>query len=577
MDRRRIERHRAPLRAIFVVLVALVVIILAPARPAAAASLPHYDLRSLALQSDAIVRVRIVDEPDDPSAPITHQIVTSYLGELEVGAELRLPHAGYSSRTGSFGEGKRAFDDDAVLFLQRAAEGDPSGWRLTESGLRRCAEGLVYRYQQANNPGPYVSVPQGHDPFDVYGDPRGDPGLSMEEFEVEVLAAIAGAVAIRADLERIDDPAARARLLDRIGPAFGDDRDEPTMLVMLAIDDQASLTIIEGLWRAGHREDALAGVDRLRFPLGYHGLALDADPSWLLDVAGDPQEPMPLRRGALLLLEHDLDALAPPAALERLLALLADPDPEIRALAAGIDAAEDTKDPRWRAALIARIRGDEAPRARLALLSALRDATRLDPEYDILGALDLPASTWPIVAARRRGRSFVVEWATPQATWEYEGIELHARLADGKKRTWTRSEHVFPIAFIIGDLALGSDRSWLLFAPKPPEGATRFELRARFVDGDQVKILEPELRGLPALARAATSRVDGDIEAQAAPAPTASPAGCACRHADERGGSTASGALLLVLLLGRQRRASVDAPPARARDRRPAIRPPHDG
>ncbi|MCB9726837.1 MAG: hypothetical protein H6748_22515, partial [Spirochaetaceae bacterium] len=355
-------------RAIFVVLVALVVIILAPARPAAAASLPHYDLRSLALQSDAIVRVRIVDEPDDPSAPITHQIVTSYLGELEVGAELRLPHAGYSSRTGSFGEGKRAFDDDAVLFLQRAAEGDPSGWRLTESGLRRCAEGLVYRYQQANNPGPYVSVPQGHDPFDVYGDPRGDPGLSMEEFEVEVLAAIAGAVAIRADLERIDDPAARARLLDRIGPAFGDDRDEPTMLVMLAIDDQASLTIIEGLWRAGHREDALAGVDRLRFPLGYWDLALGAAPGWLLDVAEDRRRPTPLRRGALLLLEHDLRALTAPDAIQRLIALLDDPEPELRALASTIDAARDAQD-RWREALIARLRVDTEPAVRFALIA----------------------------------------------------------------------------------------------------------------------------------------------------------------------------------------------------------------
>ena len=573
MDRRRPGRHLGLLR---VVLVLLLIALVAPARTAAAAQMSHHDLRSLALISDAIVRVRVLAEPEQPGAPVDHQVLACYLGALEVGATLRLAHAGYSSQSGPFSATTRVFDDEAVLFLQRARAGDATAWRLAPSGLRRRSEGIVYRYYQAKNPGPYVSVSQGHDPFDVYGDPRGGPGLSMAEFEVELQAAIVGAAAIRADLRRIDDPAARARLLAAIGPARGDDRDEPAALWMHALEDSARDTIIEELWRAGHRDDALAGVDRLPLPLGYWNLPLDVDPAWLLALASDPRRPTPIRRGALLLLEHRTNALSPPDALQRLIALLADPDPELRALAAGVDmAAQGTPDPRWVEALRARIRDDDAPAARLALLTALADATRPDASSLRLTALGLPDAAWPVVAAHRRGRAFAVEWATPRPGWEFEGFELRARPGRGSdpERPWTPSGRSFPVQVVSGELVHGSARDWLLFDPELDDRAVEFDVRVRFSRSDEVKVVEVALRGLPSLG-AVSSRVDGAD--RAAPAPIPAPSGCACRPAEREGGRAASGTLVLVLVLRRRRRPDGHSPgPAtdRARSALPPGRP----
>lgn len=152
--------------------------------------------------------------------------------------------------------------DEVLLFLcRRPYDGS---WQLCGSGLRVFVDDRVYRFVQSNSPGPYVPRSQGHDPHDVFGDPRGGPGVTRAEFEPELRAAIDRAALVRAALTEIDTLEGRAKLLEFVGPAWGEDRDEPFAFDDSNFQDLVAAEIIEALAERGQEDTLLDAISRLR-------------------------------------------------------------------------------------------------------------------------------------------------------------------------------------------------------------------------------------------------------------------------------------------------------------------------
>jgi hypothetical protein len=248
--------HERPL-GLAACVVVLVIVWLTTITRAQAAPLVHHDLSSLALDSDAIVLARVTGMRTEGYREFrSHEILRAYAGELAAGEVIEVDYGSLSlepSWDSPYGDAQPS--DEVVLFLHRS-ERDGSWW-LAPSGLRVFADDRVYR------------------------------------FEPELRAAIDRAALVRAALAKLDTPEGRAQLLEFVGPAWGDDRDEPCSLEELwMVEDIVVSKILDAFEGGGHDAELLDAISRLRYDetlyLQRRGGEL---PRWLA-VARDPAQPL---------------------------------------------------------------------------------------------------------------------------------------------------------------------------------------------------------------------------------------------------------------------------------------------
>lgn len=290
----------------------------------------HADLAGLAYQSEAIV----VAERGAVRQVTQYQSVTSYrvtrvlFGTLPVGATLTLDDSSYALNGTPYGASyPQPLDAGVVLFLAHVQPDtrQPPEWSIVLSGLRVMAGGKVYRFEQWSNPGPFVPVPQAHDPDDARGEVPNPLAVDQPAFETMLRAAIARATALRQALALTDPVARRARVVALLGPAadpfaagvrpgnfYEDILAERAATALAAAGDVDAALDARARGRAGHN-----------WP--------DVDGSVLVARAADGAAPVPVRTAALDLLrmadftaadEHTVASVAQSAA-----------QPEVRAAA----------------------------------------------------------------------------------------------------------------------------------------------------------------------------------------------------------------------------------------------------
>ncbi|PRP97358.1 hypothetical protein [Enhygromyxa salina] len=498
---------------------------LVPRSEARAAMMTHYDLCSLALESDAIVLARVVSVRTQGYSELRrHEVLHAYAGTLERGDSVELDYGAYHLAPSWTPLEQWSSAEEVVLFLRHAPDAQRPGWTLVPSGLRIFADGLTYRFEQHDNPGPYAAVVQGHDPWDVFGDPRGGSGLTREQFETELGKAIECGAGVRDALADVDSPAGRARLLDMVGPRWGRDDDEPYEIHNFTFfRDRASITILEALWSTGDLNATLDGVSRVRGGVDLFMLRVDPGPAVLLEVAGAPSRALERRVAALQLLAEDLAPTRKPSTSAALVPLLSDPEPRIRAAAAAVAMRDAGASAQWRAAIVQRLHVESDPCTRYRLAQRAREAGLLD-------GIDLGLDA-PIVAAERRGRAFELRWFDDTASWSLDGLEVVATPAEGAART---------LQLEPGQVARwwssGSSRGvggWLLFDPPLPQGRSEFELVAHMSAGEQTLALRLPLRPLGDPPPPGPEP-DPIVPASVAPTPISTPPGCTCGVAASR-------------------------------------------
>ncbi|MBX3246852.1 MAG: hypothetical protein KF901_06705 [Myxococcales bacterium] len=280
-----------------------------------AALMTHTDLASLALLSDAVLKVERLDPFGDG---MRARVVTSFRGPLREGRVLVLPAGAYSLTRAS---GPLATSETMYVFLQRRG----GGWAIVPSGLRVVdTSGRVHRFAQERNPGLYVPVPQGVDPDDVREVVGADVPQQVADFESRLRAALARADEARGALDDPDPIGRRARLLAVLGaPA------ERRMVLPLTTPyvDELAERAFRRLRDAGDVEGALEVVARSR--PGSLQSAL-RDKAALLRIALDDAAPAHRRVAAL---EQVFDSVELPTEAETtaVLRLLDDASPELRA------------------------------------------------------------------------------------------------------------------------------------------------------------------------------------------------------------------------------------------------------
>lgn len=450
--------------------------------PALAAMMTHLDLTSLALEADAIVRARVVSETrEDPyTTRKTLEVVRSYEGPLVPGDRFELAYDLYG--THAFGDyrgadaGAPTLGPEVVVFLAKPRRHAPSGalrppnpgdwpWYLVGSGLRIFLDGKAHRFVQFNNPGGFDPVPQGHDPYDLYDDPRGGPALDLAGLEAEMAVAQARAAEIRAAIAAPDGPARRERLVALAG------LDEPPSNSSMGgfYRNTAAGRVLKAL---GDTHDLPSFLRALSRSSGVHlrEFARAFSPAAVLEAASNPTLPLPLRLAALDLadaMSFELREL--PSAEARVLALLSDADPDVRMRALSVEPDGDPSAAR-KAAVLRRWAIEPDPRVQLSLYDAaeryeLRGTLRrLEPRrgtivaailrHDVLriGWADLDeGSSWSLARSSRivlqRGaveeslpipdgvgsNGGVLFRIPPTADTSPSEVTLHVELVDGKK------------------------------------------------------------------------------------------------------------------------------------------------
>jgi hypothetical protein len=267
----------------------LVLAALAPS-PAGAAMMPHYDLASLALESAVIVRAERTGGPDEAAR---YRVVRVLAGTgLRARETLTIDQSVYRfDANGSFtGQPITApLEATAILFLKRGHDASVP-WRLVGSGLRVFAGGRAYRFQQFDNPGPYVALPQRRDPDDLFGDDT-SPQLTLAQLEAAIATAVARADRARTAIAARDVPAILALLppapVETPGFTFYQDR-----IAVRAFEALIAAREIDGAL------DVLARTRGLRpwFAEGVH----DAE---LLQRMEDASAPLARRLGAVAIME----------------------------------------------------------------------------------------------------------------------------------------------------------------------------------------------------------------------------------------------------------------------------------
>jgi len=169
-----------------------------------AGEMAHTDLASLCFLARDVVLADAVSHQsrmEKWNETTTYKIVKVYQGRLKIGQRVELYDDAYSVEFP--GASPLVPKKRSVLFISPAEPREITAGKpklkglydIAPSGQRLLVEDKVYRVEQHSNPGPYVPVPQGHDPFDVRGLERPNFTLrnipiSFTEFEKALDAAL---------------------------------------------------------------------------------------------------------------------------------------------------------------------------------------------------------------------------------------------------------------------------------------------------------------------------------------------------------------------------------------------------
>jgi len=379
---------------------------------------------------------------------------------LDYGAYSLKPMWGWGPRDG----GEPTMSDEVVLFLVRPTATNgyapaAGGFWLAESGLRVIYDGDVYRFEQHMNPGPYEPVPQGRDPFDVLGRPGvSKKRLSLAELEADLAKAITRAKEIREALRHVGDLDGRTRLLDLLGPESDDGALFPVESYGF-YEDEAARTILD---RVALEKDPVFFLDAVvrahgRATLFLVRTAFSADE--LIAEALSTRRTVKERVAAITCIRaRGFDKVKD----ADILALLHDPEAEIRAAAAGIVGSQASRASPRENALIEQFRTETDDRVRYALLVAARDA-------NLLSALPTRDVPQPIVSARRKGDAVVLAWGS----FEDRAYRLERLVLKAEGPRGTRTETA-----VVGVLGIWSSTNvagtTMLVGFDPPLGAGRY-------------------------------------------------------------------------------------------------------
>lgn len=403
-------------RAIAACLVAFVGLLVP--RLAHAMLMPHYDLDSLAFESDAIIAATKVSERkvDEYTTATTLRITRVYTpvipNEIEVGKTLELEYSLYTFGPPWGYDGAEHVPEVApemVFFLSRPKErsrpgADPRAWFIVSSGMRIFMDGRLHRFVQMNNPGGFNAVPgeRPHGtrtPFDRVG------------FDFELQRAVSRAGYVRATLAHPASPARTSRLV-----ALARDP-----LVGEGGEDLLGAAILVALGKGGGLDavlDARAGAPRVRaFGLD-HGLSVER----LVDAAGRATT-LERRLAALsLLLGMGFEMGRAPEIGPKLGKLLSDPERSIRLATLALWFSDNATPKALADAFVARFAVETDPLVRMSLYTRARALGRG-------GELKMDGIELPLVAATAHSGnggdpSLTAEWLDPEANADSVIVEL---------------------------------------------------------------------------------------------------------------------------------------------------------
>ena len=412
-------------------LCAIVAVVLAVAtllfpRSARAMLMPHYDLDSLAFESDAIVAATKIGERkvDEYTTATTLRVTRVYwaavANDIEIGKTVELEYSLYTfGPPWGYDQGQRVHEvaPEMIFFLAhpraRAAPGvDPHAWYIVSSGMRIFMDGRLHRFVQMNNPGGFNAVPgerprDSKTPFDRAG------------FDVELDRATARAADTRAALAEAASPNRAARLvaLARDPRVREGGEDLLGAAVLLALGKTNDLDALL---------DARAGAPRVRgFGLD-HGIAVER----LVDAAGRATT-LDRRLAALALLQGMGFELGRKQELgPKLAKLLDDPEKGIRQAALGLWFTDHMTPKVFSDAIVARFGVETDPRLRIALYLRARELGRGSE-------LRMEGVELPLVAAAAHARdgddpSLTVEWTDVEMP-ERQAETVFVELRDGER------------------------------------------------------------------------------------------------------------------------------------------------
>jgi hypothetical protein len=296
----------------------------AMAADARAEIMPHYDLRGLALQSDAIAfATRTEVRRDGAYRTIeTFRVTRAVAGPIRVGATITLDTSLYATSPACARP-----DADAALFLTRDRNGQ---WQLVLSGMRVSCGGVAYRFVQQRNPGGLEPVEQLAEPANAAA--NGPATVPWTALAPMIDRAIAAADVVRRYEAQPTSPTRDALLAllppqpDRAAQMLDDYVYEPrshdvvTERVARIFEARRD---VSGALAAGARVSAASFEYRPNAPLSAQDL-------WsVIERASDPPE-----QRATAIRAVTTFTLLVPAMVDRLAPLLRDPDALVRHAAA---------------------------------------------------------------------------------------------------------------------------------------------------------------------------------------------------------------------------------------------------
>lgn len=373
------------------------------ARPASAAMMQHSDLASLAYESDVIVMARRESSPSVDEAHVHHVITKVYDGALlKVGDAVDVDYGSYSmSNYVTDDRGRAEPSSTVVLFLKRYDPNKPQ-LSLVLSGLRIERDGAVQRFEQWNNPGGFVPVPQGRDPGDIWGDPAAIRTTTWGDFEVDLTRAITRARDVRAALPAATTAEGRARLVAVVPDARGASGE--AFLVPGFAEDGIMRVVLDRLGEVGDVDAALQVLERGHAPWAWREGKLD-DEAWCT-VARDAKRTAPQRITAV---RHLQRTWAPnkKCIADTAQELLVHSDPALRRAAASLAGRL--------------VQNAQAARLKPVLTKQLAVEKDAYARMEIFFALGSPAGavTTPLFAAEVSGNhvNAIVAWATNEQPW----------------------------------------------------------------------------------------------------------------------------------------------------------------
>ncbi len=283
--------------------------LLTPSR-ADAKMMVHYDLAGLLLQSESVLIADRIGPVKTAQGEYTqYRVVRSLRGSRKVGDLVQV----YDQHFSTAGH---KLETQAVLFVMTYG-GTPS---LVSSGLRVLENGKVWRFEQQDNPGPFVMVPQGRDPQDQWG--LGGAQLDLAKLERAIAEAQKRIDAVAA-AKSIADPAKRRAAVLAVFP-------KGTSASSFYVDllaERARTQLVD----AGDLEGALLVDARDRgmtFGSGSYAKLPD-----LVAIAIDPKRTPEVRRVALAVAGRGFGLSENFVELDRIATLIDDPDPVIRSAA----------------------------------------------------------------------------------------------------------------------------------------------------------------------------------------------------------------------------------------------------